>query len=134
MGSAERDAGARVLVVDAANVVGSVPDGWWRDRAGAARRLHDHLLSAPLPYDRIVLVVEGRARDGVPEGVLPCEDVGTLTTVHAAASGDDEIVVQCRALAGEGASLTLATADHGLIARVEPLGVRIVGPRSVRES
>ena len=31
---------ARVLVVDAANVVGSVPDGWWRDRAGAAARLH----------------------------------------------------------------------------------------------
>ena len=31
----------RVLVVDAANVVGSRPDGWWKDRAGAARRLHD---------------------------------------------------------------------------------------------
>ena len=28
-----------VLVVDGANVVGSVPDGWWKDRAGAARRL-----------------------------------------------------------------------------------------------
>ena len=28
-----------VIVVDAANVVGSVPDGWWRDRPGAASRL-----------------------------------------------------------------------------------------------
>ena len=28
------------LVVDGANVVGSVPDGWWKDRAGAARRRH----------------------------------------------------------------------------------------------
>ncbi len=27
------------VIVDAANVVGSRPDGWWRDRAGAARRL-----------------------------------------------------------------------------------------------
>ncbi|WP_308159296.1 NUDIX hydrolase, partial [Curtobacterium sp. ISL-83] len=27
------------VVVDAANVVGSVPDGWWKDRAGAATRL-----------------------------------------------------------------------------------------------
>nr|MDT0666641.1 hypothetical protein [Micromonospora sp. DSM 115978] len=26
-------------MVDAANVIGSRPDGWWRDRAGAAVRL-----------------------------------------------------------------------------------------------
>ena len=32
-----------LVVVDGANVVGSVPDGWWRDRAGAAARLRDRL-------------------------------------------------------------------------------------------
>jgi len=32
-----------LLVIDAANVVGSVPDGWWRDRAGATTRLRDSL-------------------------------------------------------------------------------------------
>jgi 8-oxo-dGTP diphosphatase len=26
-------------VIDASNVIGSRPDGWWRDRAGATRRL-----------------------------------------------------------------------------------------------
>ena len=31
------------IIVDGANVVGSRPDGWWRDRAGAAVRLHDNL-------------------------------------------------------------------------------------------
>jgi len=31
------------LIVDGANVVGSRPDGWWRDRAGAAVRLYDEL-------------------------------------------------------------------------------------------
>ncbi len=31
------------VIVDGANVVGSRPDGWWRDRAGAAVRLHDEL-------------------------------------------------------------------------------------------
>jgi hypothetical protein len=36
-----------VLVVDGANVVGSRPDGWWRDRAGAARRLRDQLEVLP---------------------------------------------------------------------------------------
>jgi 8-oxo-dGTP diphosphatase len=31
------------IIVDGANVVGSRPDGWWRDRAGAALRLRDEL-------------------------------------------------------------------------------------------
>jgi hypothetical protein len=35
--------GEVTIVVDGANVVGSRPDGWWRDRAGAAVRLHDNL-------------------------------------------------------------------------------------------
>lgn len=34
---------ARTWVVDAANVIGARPDGWWRDRAGAARRLYRRL-------------------------------------------------------------------------------------------
>ncbi len=39
------------LIVDGANVVGSRPDGWWRDRVGAALRLRDQL--APLVTDGI---------------------------------------------------------------------------------
>jgi 8-oxo-dGTP diphosphatase len=67
------------IVVDAANVMGSRPDGWWRDRAAAARRLRDQLavladdgmtalpesVHAPalqLWFPEIVLVVEGAAR------------------------------------------------------------------------
>jgi len=41
----------QVLIVDGANVVGSRPDGWWRDRAGAAHRLHDQLSTADLPEE-----------------------------------------------------------------------------------
>ena len=32
------------IVVDVANVMGSRPDGWWRDRAGAAVRLHGEIV------------------------------------------------------------------------------------------
>lgn len=120
---------ARVLVVDAANVIGSVPDGWWHDRAGAAARLHAALVRESTSYDEIVLVVEGKSRAGAPEGT-----VGTVTTVHAPGLGDDEIVARCRELAAAGAAPTLATADRGLIARVRRLGVDVVGPRSVPRS
>ncbi len=55
----------RVLVVDGANVVGSRPDGWWKDRPGAARRLHEQLMVADTSYDEVVLVLEGAAKSGV---------------------------------------------------------------------
>jgi hypothetical protein len=118
----------RVLVVDGANVVGSVPDGWWRDRAGAAGRLHAGLVGAALGFDRVVLVLEGKARAGVPEG-----RVDAVATVHAPGSGDDEIVAQCRDLAASGAEVTAATADRGLLARLAPHGVRTMSPRALRE-
>lgn len=131
--SAVGDRPARVLIVDAANVVGSVPDGWWRDRAGAAARLHASLVNddagsdGTAGFDRVVLVLEGRAREGVPPGTE-----GRVTTVHAPGSGDDELVAQCTAATRGGAQVTLATADRGLIARVQSHGVGIIGPRAVR--
>ena len=77
----------KVLVVDGANVVGSVPDAWWMDRTGAAARLHVGLAGTSLAYDVVVLVLECKARAGVPVG-----SQGGVTTVHATGSGDDEIV------------------------------------------
>jgi hypothetical protein len=45
------------IIVDGANVVGSRPDGWWRDRAGAALRLRDQL--APLVTEGITELPPG---------------------------------------------------------------------------
>ncbi|MFC8192121.1 hypothetical protein ACFUMH_10720 [Cellulomonas sp. NPDC057328] len=60
---------AGTLVVDAANVVGARPDGWWKDRAGAAARLLG-ALAASVDADawdgrRVVVVLEGAARAAV---------------------------------------------------------------------
>ena len=107
-----------VLVVDGANVVGSVPDGWWKDRAGAARRLHERLLVADTSYDAIVLVLEGQAKGGVRAG----RD-GHVTTVHAARDGDAEIRAQAQRAAGAGAVVTVVTADRMLAANVSPAQV-----------
>jgi predicted RNA-binding protein with PIN domain len=113
----------RVLVVDGANVVGSRPTGWWRDRAGAAARLHDALASADLGYDLVVLVLEGAARRGAPVG----ED-GAIRTVHAAGSGDDEIVDQVRVRDTDVDDVVVVTADRALRARVAAAGGTSVGP------
>ena len=112
----------RVLVVDGANVVGSRPDGWWRDREGAARRLHARLLAAGLD-DEVVLVLEGKARAGVPEGY----DAG-LRTVHAPRDGDAAIVDLVRASVAGGGEVTVVTADRALRADVDRAGGRVVGP------
>lgn len=120
-----------MLLVDAANVVGSVPDGWWRDRAAAAARLHAGLLVGALPYEQVILVLEGAAVAGVPAGV-DTSGARTVTTVHAVGHGDDEIVAQCLRLSEAGHPVALATADRGLLARVEGYGVTVVGPQTVR--
>ncbi|WP_298752961.1 NYN domain-containing protein [uncultured Serinicoccus sp.] len=117
----------QVLIVDGANVVGSRPDGWWRDRAGAARRLHGALTAADLSgWDEVVLVLEGDARRGWRPG-----QHGRLRTVHAAQAGDDAIVeeVKNEHATGNGRGVTVVTADRALRERVQAAGASVKGPR-----
>lgn len=127
-----------LVVVDAANVVGSVPDGWWRDRHGAAERLRDRLGAIAVsgvperagvpdwarqpPLD-IVLVVEGAAR-----GVEPVEGV----RVEAAAGSADDLIVDVVAGREPERPCLVVTADRELRERVTALGAEVVGPRTVR--
>ncbi|MFD0265252.1 NYN domain-containing protein [Streptomyces sp. NPDC127106] len=114
-----------VLIVDGANVVGSVPDGWWRDRRGAAERLRDRLARRDLVAgEEVVLVVEGAAR-----GV---ESVPGVRVDSAPGSGDDRIVELVATFAGSGRDCTVVTADRELRSRVRAYGAQCVGPRAVR--
>ena len=127
-----------VLLVDAANVVGSRPDGWWRDRAGAASRLLASLAGlraatihgpgeGALVIGGVVVVLEGAANAAEdPEWVR----------VHRARgkSGDDLLVEAAAGLLADGADLLVVTADRGLRERLRDLpapagGLDIVGPR-----
>lgn len=114
---------SRFLVVDGANVVGSRPDGWWRDRAGAAARLHGRLAVADTSYDEIVLVLEGQAKAGVPRG----RD-GHLRTVHASKDGDAAIIKEATGARVNGHDVVVITADRALAQRVESLGCRTMSP------
>jgi hypothetical protein len=114
---------ATLLVVDAANVVGSRPDGWWKDRAGAARRLHEQLLVADVPQQQVVMVLEGAAKGGVRAG----RDAH-VRTVHAPKSGDDAIVAETKAAAERGDRVFVVTADRILMGRVERYGATVMTP------
>lgn len=113
---------AGLVVVDGANVVGSVPDGWWRDRKAAAVRLRDRLVeyAGEHPGAEVLLVVEGAARgvDSVP-GVRVSE---------APTDGDSHIVAVVAEAVGP---CVVVTADRELRGRVESLGATCVGPRTV---
>jgi hypothetical protein len=120
-----------VLLVDIANVMGSIPDGWWRDRAGAATRLLkmlEHLngadvtLSDGLRTARIAevrAVVEGAARSA--------EGPEAVAILRADRDGDSEIVEEANRLAASGATPLVVTADRGLQRRL-PEGALIAGP------
>jgi rRNA-processing protein FCF1 len=114
-----------MLLVDAANVVGSRPTGWWRDRAGAAGRLVEQLravVDSGQIAQPVVVVLEGKAREGASSGLI-----GGVTVVHADGSGDDTLV-QVLAESDDG-PVTLVTADRELRGRAEVLGAQVVGPR-----
>ncbi len=107
------------LVVDAANVIGSRPDGWWRDRAGAAERLL-HVIAAAGPG--VLALPQGGfgwvARQvAVLEGIASrAPDVAGVEVVRAPGSGDDTIVDVARATG----DCLVVTADRALRARLPP--------------
>jgi hypothetical protein len=127
------------VIVDGANVVGSRPDGWWRDREGAARRLAGRIAAA-LTTDRTGLA-EAFGHPGaelqvhlVLEGAAArVEDLPThprLTIVRARADGDSTIAALATDLVtdGSGGALVVVTADRALRERVRGSGAVTAGP------
>lgn len=132
-----------VVVVDAANVIGSVPDGWWQDRAGAAARLlqavsdlaarglGDGFLELPdgTWFPEYTVVVEGHARavDGADRPEPP------VRLVRAQGSGDDAVLAEVQQLLAGGRKVTVATSDRGLAGRSRRAGASVVSSGRLRE-
>jgi hypothetical protein len=121
-----------VLLVDIANVMGSRPDGWWRDRAAAATRLLDGLeplngaeINVPEELGTTVRIAEVRA---VLEGAAKrAEGPEAVSVVRAEMDGDSEIVEEANELAASGKIPLVVTADRGLRRRLPELAL-VVGP------
>jgi predicted RNA-binding protein with PIN domain len=115
------------LVVDGMNVIGSRPDGWWRDRDGAVRRLVEELSRrAAVTDDEITIVFDGRPLPDLPEGRH-----GPVTVLYARRPGRnaaDERIVELVAVDPD---VTVVTADRDLRAQVTHLGANVFGPRTL---
>jgi uncharacterized protein YaiI (UPF0178 family) len=111
-----------MLVIDAANVIGSQPTGWWRDRPAAARHFTERVratVTAGRLDPPVILVLEGRARAGANDDVVDGVEV-----VHASSEGDDTIA----AIAEAHREVIVVTADRELAERVRAANADVVRP------
>ena len=121
-GDAGRRDAVRMLVIDAANVIGSRPTGWWRDRPGAARSFTERVratVTAGRLDPPVTVVLEGRARAGADEA-----HVDGVEVVHAPGEGDDTIA----AIAEAHREVIVVTADRELAERARAANAEVVGP------
>jgi predicted RNA-binding protein with PIN domain len=115
-------------VVDAMNVIGSRPDGWWRDRAGAIRRLVAQVDRwAEHGEERVTVMLEHEPREEIP---------AERVEVAWARSGgqnaaDREILARLPDWLAED-EVVLVTSDRDLKAKAIAAGAEVVPSRPFR--
>jgi predicted RNA-binding protein with PIN domain len=110
-------------IVDGNNVMGARPDGWWRDRPAAQRRLVERLERFAEARDAPVTVIfDGRPHDA---------GGGLRVAVRFARRGGpdaaDDDVAALVAQHPEPHDLVVATSDANLAERVRASGARVIG-------
>jgi predicted RNA-binding protein with PIN domain len=105
-------------IVDGMNVIGTRPDGWWRDRHGAMVQLVDRLERwAAAEGEDVMVVFEQPPRPPIVSSVI---EVAHAKRARAN-SGDDEIVRRVRA-EPDPASVRVVTSDGVLSQLVHAAG------------
>ena len=110
-------------LVDGMNVIGSRPDGWWRDRPRAMRELVEQLRRLGEP---VTVVFDGR-----PFALESGDDV---TVLFASRHGRNAAVDDIAALAADSTEpLRVVTSDGELAERVRRSGAKVVGAKAFRD-
>jgi predicted RNA-binding protein with PIN domain len=114
-------------LVDGMNVIGSRPDGWWRDRAAAMRRLTAALDAlACATGEPVTVVFDGRPRS------LPAARVDVRFASRRGPNAADDDIATLVAADSEPETLRVVTSDAALAARVSAGGARLVGASEFR--
>ena len=109
-------ADVRRWLVDGNNVMGSRPDGWWRDRrAGMQRLVNDLDDLVERTGDSVDVVFDGR------------DEALQATRVFVSFAGHADDVIAARARPG----FTVVTSDAELVGRVRAKGAEVVGARAL---
>ncbi len=115
------------LLVDGNNVMGSRPDGWWRDRAGAARRLAEEIAAwARREGHNVAVVFDGQPFAHSAEGIEVA-----FAERRGRDAADDVIAARVAADPYPG-GLIVVTSDAGLAERVRRAGVQVQGAGAFR--
>jgi predicted RNA-binding protein with PIN domain len=114
-------------LVDGMNVIGSRPDGWWRDRRGAQRRLAAELAAwAEREGERVAVVFDGAPHEVEADGIEVA-----FASRRGRDAADDDIAARVQAAADPGA-IRVVTSDRALAQRVRAAGGEVVGPSELR--
>jgi predicted RNA-binding protein with PIN domain len=117
-------------VVDGMNVIGSRPDGWWRDRAGARRRLVADLAALVGSDSEVTVVFDGRPGPGEVDAAA---DAGvTARFAPGGPNAADHAIVELLPGLGDRGPVTVITSDSALADAVRRAGVAVEGVKAFR--
>ena len=113
------------VFVDGNNVMGSRPDGWWRDRAGATRRLVAEIIPLALGHGGVwTIVFDGKEPPRMPPSP---ECIIVVHTGHGRRDGADDRIVELVHERSDRPVSLVYTSDAKLRTRVKSLGTQVMG-------
>ena len=114
-------------LVDGMNVIGSRPDGWWRDRPRAMRELvHSLAAYAEARGEPVAVVFDGRPFE------LPSRAVEVAFASRRGRNAADDDIAALVAADPDPGGLRVVTSDGELAARVRERGAEVVGAGAFR--
>jgi predicted RNA-binding protein with PIN domain len=116
-------------IVDGMNVIGTRPDGWWKDRGAAMIALVDKLDRwASVNGDHVTVVFERP-----PSNAIPTSRIEVTHAPRAAANSADDEIVRLVQADDRSHEIRVVTSDKGLADRVRSLGASVYPADGFRE-
>jgi predicted RNA-binding protein with PIN domain len=112
-------------IVDGMNVIGSRPDGWWRDRPGAMRALAEELARWSEGRE-LTVVFDGRPFE------LEADPVNVIFASRRGPNAADDDIVRIVEADEDPTGLRIVTSDRDLARRARELGAEVVSAGSFR--
>lgn len=116
-------------IVDGMNVIGTRPDGWWRDRQAAMATLVEKLEAWASREAADVTVVFEKP----PSPPLESTVIAVAHAPAAAPNSADDEIVRLVSTAGDPGAITVATSDRALADRVRAAGARVFSAEAMRD-